>query len=123
MGVLKLGANKNQKVDDFIEGLPEKKIQELTNHLRSILFETSDHFVEEIKWNMPSYGLGGNICYLQPSKKHVNLGFYKGAKLKDEDHLLEGTGKEMRHIRIKNVEDIQPEKVKRLIQEAIEFKG
>jgi len=116
-----MGATK--KVDEYIEALPEEKIQEITNTLRDLLFETSGNFVEEIKWGMPSYGLDGNICYLQPSKKHVNLGFYLGANLKDEDNLLEGTGKQMRHIRIKKSEEIVPEKIKALIQEAIEHNG
>ena len=114
--------NKSQKVDDFIEGIPEKNIKEITNFLRKLLFQTSEHFVEDIKWGMPSYNQGGNVCYLQPSKKHVNLGFYNGAKLKDENNLLEGSGKQMRHIRIKKIDDIDPEKVIGLIQEAIEWK-
>ncbi|QUW22618.1 DUF1801 domain-containing protein [Sporosarcina sp. Marseille-Q4063] len=114
--------NINEKVDQFIEKLPEN-IQEITTCLRNLLFETSGNFTEEIKWGMPSYGIQKNICYLQPSKNHVNLGFYFGASLIDEDNLLEGTGKQMRHVRIKKVEEIQPEKIKALIQSAIEFKA
>ncbi|WP_019413979.1 DUF1801 domain-containing protein [Paenisporosarcina sp. TG20] len=111
----------SQKVDQFIETFPEN-IQEITTSLRSLLFETSEHLMEDIKWGMPSYqAQSGNVCYLQPSKKHVNLGFYFGASLKDKENLLEGTGKQMRHIRIKKLEEIQPEKFKVLIQEAIEL--
>ena len=112
---------KSEKVDQFIEVLPEKT-QEITTYLRNIILETSENFTEEIKWGMPSYGIQKNICYLQPSKNHVNLGFYFGASLLDKDNLLEGTGKQMRHIRIKKLDEIQPEKIKALIQAAIEFK-
>jgi len=114
--------NKNEKVDEFIEALPEN-IQEITTCLRNLIFETSANFIEEIKWSKPSYGIDRNICYLQPSKNHVNLGFYIGASLADKDNLLEGTGKQMRHIRIKKVDEIRPEKIKALIQSAIEFKA
>lgn len=114
--------NKSQKVDRFIETFPVN-IQEITANLRSLIFEASDNFVEEMKWGMPSYNKNGNICYLQPSKKHVNLGFYSGASLKDNDNLFEGTGKKMRHIRIIKSEEIQSEKFKALIQEAIEFEA
>lgn len=111
--------NKSEKVNQFIEALPED-IQEITTSLRNLIFETSKMFTEEIKWGMPSYGIQKKICYLQPSKNHVNLGFYFGASLIDEDNLLEGTGKQMRHIRIKKLDEIQPEQVKALIQAAIE---
>ena len=113
---------KSEKVDQFIEALPND-IKEITTILRNLIFETSDKFTEEIKWSKPSYGINRNICYLQPSKNHVNLGFYFGASLIDKDNLLEGTGKQMRHIRIKKLDEIQPEKIKALIQEAIEFKA
>ena len=114
--------NKSEKVDQLIEALP-KNIQEITTCLRNLIFETSDNFIEEIKWSKPSYGIDQNICYLQASKNHVNLGFYIGASLSDKDNLLEGTGKQMRHIRIKKLDEIQPEQFKALIQTAIEFKA
>jgi len=113
--------NYNQKVNEYLGTLPES-IQDITTNLRNLIIETSVNITEEIKWGMPSYSENGNVCYLQPSKKHVNLGFYEGASLTDIDSLLEGTGKQMRHIRIKKLEEIQPEKFKFLIQEALELK-
>ncbi|WP_172368939.1 DUF1801 domain-containing protein [Sporosarcina jiandibaonis] len=113
---------KSEKVDQFIDALPEN-IQEITTCLRNVILETSEDFTEDIKWGMPSYSIQKNICYLQPSKNHVNLGFYFGASLIDEDNLLEGTGKQMRHIRIKKLDEIQSEKFKALIQSAIESKA
>ncbi|WP_100012322.1 DUF1801 domain-containing protein [Lentibacillus sediminis] len=108
----------SEKVDQFIQEQPEHPRQ-LMNRLRKILLESSETITEEIKWNMPCYLENGNVCYLQPAKAHVNLGFYHGASLQDPDSLLQGTGKTMRHIRIKNPKDIQPEKFTALIQEAI----
>ena len=115
-------SNKIEEVDQFIEALPSD-INEITTVLRNLIFETSGNFTEEIKWSKPSYGINQNICYLQASKNHVNLGFYSGASLTDKDNLLEGTGKQMRHIRFKKLDEIQPAKIKALIQEAIEFKA
>jgi hypothetical protein len=114
--------NENEKVNRFIKELPEN-IQEITTNLRNIILETSEDFTEEIKWGTPSYGIQKNICYLQPSKNHVNLGFYFGASLIDENNLLEGTGKQMRHIRIKKLDEIQPEKFRALIRAAIELEA
>ncbi|WP_174615782.1 DUF1801 domain-containing protein [Virgibacillus ihumii] len=111
---------KIEEVDQFISGLP-KDIQDITTALRKIIIESSQELTEEYKWSMPNYSYNGLVCYLQPSKKHVNLGFHKGNKLQEKDttKLLQGTGKAMRHIKIKKVEEIHPEAITSLIIEAM----
>lgn len=110
------------EVDQYIEKLPED-IQEMTVLLRKLILETSPKLVEEFKWSMPNYAYNGLVCYLQTAKKHVNLGFHKGNELEnvDKQNVLQGSGKAMRHIRFKKLEDIQPEIITPLIQAAIEL--
>ncbi len=38
--------------------------------------------------------------YVNAFKAHVNVGFFRGAALPDPAHLLEGTGKFMRHVKL-----------------------
>ncbi|ALX48302.1 DUF1801 domain-containing protein [Lentibacillus amyloliquefaciens] len=113
-------ARKVEEVDQFISNLP-KDIQNITVALRKIIFESSPELTEEFKWSMPNYSYNGLVCYLQTSKKHVNLGFHKGNELQEKDinKLLQGTGKTMRHIRIKKTEEIHPEAFTSLIKEAM----
>lgn len=67
-------------------------------------------------------GEGGNmigaICYIAPFKAHVNLGFFRGAELPDPDGLLEGTGKLLRHVKIRSQADLQRPGVRALLQAA-----
>lgn len=109
-----------EKVDQMIDQL-SLDIKEITIALREIIFDASPKLVEEYKWSMPSYSSNGLVCYLQSAKKHVNLGFYKGNELqsKDVEHLLQGTGKTMRHIKITKLEDIQVDVFTSLVQKAI----
>ncbi|MFC4023011.1 DUF1801 domain-containing protein [Oceanobacillus longus] len=111
---------RTEAVDQFIEDLPEE-IQIITADLRKLILNSSPKLVEELKWSMPNYSYNGLVCYLQTAKKHVNLGFHKGNELQEIDafKLLQGTGKTMRHIRIKNSEDIKPTFFTSLIQEAV----
>ena len=57
-----------------------------------------------------TYGLGpkkmseGN-AYILPHSSWVNLGFYRGTDLPDPDDLLEGSGKKLRHVKIRPVAD------------------
>ncbi len=41
------------------------------------------------------------FAYINAFTSHVNLGFFYGADLPDESGLLEGTGKRMRHIKLR----------------------
>ncbi|MBD0378580.1 DUF1801 domain-containing protein [Paenibacillus sedimenti] len=109
-----------EEVNQFILDLP-KDIQNITVTLRKIILNSSPELKEEFKWSMPNYSYNGLVCYLQTAKKHVNIGFHKGDELQDKDvnKLLQGTGKTLRHIRIKKMEEVQPEAFTSLIQEAV----
>ena len=39
--------------------------------------------------------------YVNAFKDHVNVGFFRGAALSDANGLLEGTGKFMRHVKLR----------------------
>ena len=54
-------------------------------------------------------------CYIAPFKSYMNLGFLGGTELPDPDGLLEGTGKQLRHIKIRSIEDIERPGVTRLL--------
>lgn len=56
--------------------------------------------------NAATYGVGpkkmtDGYAYIMPLREYVNLGFYMGASLPDPFTLLEGTGKALRHIKIR----------------------
>ena len=72
-----------------------------------------------------TYGLGAKkmsegYCYIIPHKNWINLGFYQGAHLPDPSNLLEGTGKNMRHVKIRNPDEISNPAIDALINEALE---
>jgi hypothetical protein len=41
------------------------------------------------------------FAYVNVFTSHVNVGFFQGAALRDPNHLLQGTGKFMRHVKLK----------------------
>jgi hypothetical protein len=58
------------------------------------------------------------ILYVMPQNGYANLGFYHGAGLPDPLGLLEGSGKRMRHIKIKSVSAAQNAALIPLVQAA-----
>lgn len=72
--------------------------------LRKLVLAATPGVVEEIKWGRPCYSTAhGLFCYLHRTKNHVTLGFYHGAALKDPTSVLEGDGKDMRHVKVTGI--------------------
>lgn len=65
--------------------------------------------------------LSDAFCHIPVYTEHMNLGFNKGALLPDPFMLLKGTGKLIRHIKVKKASDYRNPQVKTLIEEAIAF--
>jgi hypothetical protein len=56
--------------------------------------------------------------YVNAFRAHVNVGFFRGAELNDPSGLLEGTGKFMRHVKLRPEHDINAVALKNLIESA-----
>lgn len=61
---------------------------------------------------------GEPFCYVVGYTKHVNLGFCEGIRLADPDGLLEGTGKQMRHVKLAPGWEVPLSTLKRLVTES-----
>jgi hypothetical protein len=81
----------------------------------------------EVVWprqKIASFGVGPkkmteHYAYIGVQGSHVNLGFYHGASLPDPAQLLEGTGKELRHVKLRSVADSKRPAIRALLREAI----
>jgi len=69
-------------------------------------------------WKIPSFDSNGPMCCFMVGKEHVTFAFMRGAKLPDPEKLLEGTGKGVRHLKLRSVADVKKPAVKKLITEA-----
>jgi hypothetical protein len=63
------------------------------------------------------------FCHIVAYKSHVNLGYNRGALLRDPDRVLTGTGKSIRPITIHNQNELDRPFVRRYLQAAIEQIG
>lgn len=95
----------NTQVTDYINNAGEQQ-KLIMARVRAILHEAVTGIKESYKWSRPVFGKTKDFAYLKAAKNHVTLGFYNYQKLDDKENLLEGTGKDLRHIKIKKVDDI-----------------
>jgi len=103
----------------WISPLPDHQGR-IARHLRELIFATVPDATEVIKWSRPCYGreAGRLFCYLHAPQNHVNLGFENGTALLDPKNLLEGTGKNMRHIKFRLDQVIDVPAVTALLRQA-----
>lgn len=59
------------------------------------------------------------FAYVNAFSAHVNVGFFRGAALPDPRGLLEGTGKFMRHVKLRPGEEVDAAALRQLIDAAV----
>ena len=94
-------------VDSFLKSL-DKPVAVLAKELRKVIRKALPDATEAIKWGMPVFERQGLICAIRPAGDYVALQFYAaGISLDDPQGLLEGTGRKMRHVKIRKKTDIK----------------
>jgi hypothetical protein len=56
--------------------------------------------------------------YVNAFTAHVNIGFFRGGEIADPECLLEGTGKFMRHVKLRPGRDVDANALRKLIETA-----
>jgi hypothetical protein len=64
--------------------------------------------------------LSDTFIHIAAYSQHVNLGLNQGASLPDPDGVLEGTGNQVRHIKITSIDDLKQPHVRHFIKLAHE---
>ena len=58
------------------------------------------------------------FAYVNAFKAHVNVGFFRGAEIADPSRLLVGTGRFMRHVKLRPGSDVDVPALMKLIETA-----
>jgi hypothetical protein len=101
------------------------RVRALTGRLRRLIRQTVP--AREVAYPV-WHGIGyrhprtGYFCGIFPQRDHVRLGFEHGAHLRDPDGMLEGMGRQVRYVIIRNEKDIRVRPLKKLLSAAIYLK-
>jgi hypothetical protein len=106
----------------WIDGYLEKKdptLRKVTEELRTLVKATVKGCTESVNpWKIPTIESNGPMCLFMVGKKHVTFGFLRGTSLADPAKLLGGTGRNLRHVKLRSVADLRKPALKKLIVEA-----
>lgn len=95
------------------------KLEDVAKAVRALLKKEVKGVEEYVNpWKIPSFDSNGPLCCFMVGKEHVTFAFLRGAALPDPEKLLEGTGKGVRHVKLRSVADVKKPAVKKLVVEA-----
>jgi len=104
-------------IDEYVAKAGKQK--DVVKGLRSLVKRTLAGCEEYVNpWKIPSFDSNGTVCGFMTGKEHVTFIFLRGAALPDPEGLLEGTGKSVRHVKVRTTADVKKPALKKLIVEA-----
>jgi hypothetical protein len=115
-----------RNVQEFLDHLPEEELK-IVEYLRELVLQCIPDVREKLSYNVPFYYRHSRICFIWPGsvpwgkkkKIGVELGFCRGHLLSDPSYLNRGTRKEVFIKTFPSVKEIEVEKVKELLYEAV----
>jgi hypothetical protein len=112
------GKVKGTDIEAYVKGIEPKKRAHVTT-LRKFVKKEAPQLREAIRWGNLSWLGTKDVCWVLVYDDHVDFGFHRGASLKDPKGLLEGTGKRLRHVKIREAKDIKPKEFAALLKQAV----
>jgi hypothetical protein len=112
------GKSAKEWIDLYVDAKPGE-LRDVAEKLRKLVNKTVKGTKESVNsWKIPTFESNGPMCFFMVGKYHVTFGFLRGTSLPDPAGLLEGTGKSLRHVKLRTAEDVSAPALKKLIEAA-----
>ena len=100
------------------------KLHGVARALRDFVKKTVPGTKETVNsWGVPTFEAPDPFCFYMAGKNHVTFGFHFGTSLNDPENLLEGTGKNIRHVKLRTLADLEQKSLRELVLAAARLKG
>jgi uncharacterized protein YdhG (YjbR/CyaY superfamily) len=108
-------------VDEFVKRRVRPEFRPVVAAIRRLMKQQASEANEAISYGIPMYGLKKPIAWINPSKTGVTFGFREGGQFDDRYGLLRGVGKHARHVRMKNLDQVNEPALKYYIRQALKL--
>jgi len=117
------GKGAPRAIDAYVEQR-NPALKEAVSAVRRLVKQAVPAATEAINpWGIPVFELNDTLCFLMVGKHHVTLSFAQGTSLPDPAKLLEGTGKNIRHVKLDEVKQVSNPHLRNLLLEAAFLNG
>ena len=106
------------EIEEWLSGDPAELFS-IARHWFAVFRQRGDDVYETMHDGMPTACVEqAAFAYVNVFKSHVNVGFFTGAFLEDPSGLLEGSGKRMRHVRLRPDQAVDETALTKLVSDA-----
>jgi hypothetical protein len=96
--------------------------QRIIRRLRRFVKRVAPGLQEAVKWGNGCWVKGkAFVAYVYADKDHVQFGFVSGSRLKDPKGLLEGKAQYVRHVKVRQLKDIDEAAFGALLRQAVKL--
>jgi hypothetical protein len=108
----------DEAVADYLARKPGN-LKPLVQAVRAFVWEVVPNAKETVNpWGVPTFEAPEPFVYWSVATRHITFGFLRGTSLPDPHGLLEGTGKNFRHVKIRKPEDLERSGLRELVAAA-----
>jgi hypothetical protein len=108
-------------VDEFVANKVHPEFRPVVAAIRKVMKESAPDAQEVISYGIPMYGLKRPLAWINPSKTGITFGFRQGASFADRYGLLRGTPKHARHMRMRNLGEVNEAALTYYIKQALKL--
>lgn len=113
-------AQSGAEVQAFFNGLGAAQ-RPIALALHEIVVGVAPECEQSIKWGHPTYTLNGNVCSIMPAREYVRLQLFRGVELDDPARRLEGSGRGMRHVKVRSVSELDAASLRDFVRQAVQL--
>jgi hypothetical protein len=108
------------EIDAIISAMPPE-MRRIARELRRTIHSVAPDLEECVKWNAPNWSGRKLVLCFMVYPDHLNLGFWRGAELARAFAVVEGTGKSLRHVKVRSVAQARSPEIRKLLRAAVEL--
>lgn len=110
---------RNTKVHNELLRGAKVSTDEIADRVLNLIRTQAPKLQVENHWGHPWFVGTDMVFAVGAFARHVSVEFWRGSTVPDPDHLLEGTGKNLRHVKVRSIEEVTSPRFVRLLQRAV----
>ncbi len=108
-------------VDEFVESKVLPEFRPVVAAIRSLMKACAPDAREVMSYGLPMYIQKSTLAWISPSKRGITFGFMRGAAFEDRYLLLGGVGKHSKHVKMKNLSEVNEPALRYYIKQALKL--
>jgi hypothetical protein len=106
-------------VEEFVEAKVQPRHRDVVAAIRALMRECAPDAREELTYGILGWKRKRMLAVISPTKKDITFAFSRGAEFEDTYGLLRGVGRVSKHVKIKDLQDLNADALRYYVQQAL----